>query len=385
MTRLARLLLMANTDGYVAVHMQDFLRRLDALGVQLHVLCPPGPFVTQLQSRGLAWSELKLARGRRGLLSAPGAFRALRRTQRRIQPDLTLAVTAVPVLLTGMATARGSASAHVGVVPGLGHYFAPGRRGGRLERAVLRAGFRWAAGKPATTLVFQLETDRRRILGDGGAAGARTEVIPGWGVDLTRFEAGPDSRAPLMVAMISRLLWEKGVGDFVEAARALRAAGSQARFVLIGETDPGNPSSIAPGQLERWTSEGTVEWWGRREDIPAILARTSVLALPTRYGEGVPRVLVEAGAAGVPVVAGDVPGCRSIVDHGVNGLVVPPENPKKLAAALQKILESADLRMEMGAAHRRRVEEHFDVEFVVARYRQVFSRFGLDLRGDGSR
>jgi hypothetical protein len=379
---LTRLLVVANTDVYVAVHMRDFLRRLQEAQVKIHVLSPGGTFVHDLQTRGMEWTELPLARGRRGVFSASGAFTALRRTQRRIHPELTLAVTAAPVLLEAMAATISPALPFVGVIPGLGHFFAPGRRGGAPERGILRTGFRWAARRPATTMVFQLAADRRRIIGERPARTSRTEVIPGWGVDLKRFAARAEARAPLMTVMISRLLWEKGVGDFVEAARALRAAGSTSRFVLVGETDPGNPSSIPAKQLELWNAEGAVEWWGRREDIPSILEETSVLALPTKYGEGVPRVLVEAGAAGVPVVAGDVPGSRSIVDHGVNGLVVPPGNPVELAAALQKMLENTELRLAMGAANRLRIEEHFDVELVVARYRQVFSRFDLDLPRD---
>jgi glycosyltransferase involved in cell wall biosynthesis len=186
---------------------------------------------------------------------------------------------------------------------------------------------------------------------------------------VTPFPAGQP-----VVLLAARLLWDKGVGEFVEAARRLRRAGVQARFALAGRTDPGNPASIPEAQIEAWAEEGLVEWWGWIDDMPATLAKASIVCLPSYYREGLPTVLMEASACGRPVVTTDWPGCRDAVRDGISGLLVRERDVDSLSEALQKLITSPGLCSEMGAAGRHLVEEMFSSEKILAQISMVYQK-----------
>lgn len=168
------------------------------------------------------------------------------------------------------------------------------------------------------------------------------------------------------------MLWSKGVGDFVTAAAKLKMLGVSARFALVGPSDPHNPAAIPESMLRQWHSDAKAEWWGRRDDMPQVLAQAHIVCLPTVYGEGVPKVLIEAAASGRPIVATDVPGCREVVQHGINGLLVPAGDMEALCRALKQLIESASLRQEMGRHGRAIAERHFSVEKVVRQTLDVY-------------
>jgi glycosyltransferase involved in cell wall biosynthesis len=167
------------------------------------------------------------------------------------------------------------------------------------------------------------------------------------------------------------MLRDKGVVEFVEAAHSLRSGGVSARFVLVGETDPGNPTAISVEQLRLWADTGDVEWWGKRENMQDVLAQSHVVCLPS-LREGVPKVLIEAAACGRPIVATDAPGCREIVRHGENGLLVPLKNSAALADALRVMIQNRDVRLTMGRSGREIVVEEFSSERVISETLSVY-------------
>ena len=189
-----------------------------------------------------------------------------------------------------------------------------------------------------------------------------------------KFHPSPEAAGTPVVMLAGRMLWDKGVGIFVEAARRLRAAGAKARFVLVGIIDPSNPASVAREQIEKWAAEGAIEWWGERADMPEVLAAAHIVTLPSTHREGLPKVLLEATAVGRPVIAGDVPGCREIVRHGTNGLLVPPGRADCLTSALGELLASRELRDRFGRAGRGLVEKEFSQEIVVAQTLGLYNR-----------
>jgi glycosyltransferase involved in cell wall biosynthesis len=166
------------------------------------------------------------------------------------------------------------------------------------------------------------------------------------------------------VVLAARMLRDKGVIEFVEAARSLRTAGVQARFVLVGETDQGNPTAISVEQLRHWADSGDVEWWGQRNNMQEVLAQSHIVCLPS-LREGVPKVLIEAAACGRAIVTTDAPGCREIVRHGDNGLLVPVRNSKALADALRILILNPDIRANMGRKGREIAVQEFSMERVV--------------------
>jgi glycosyltransferase involved in cell wall biosynthesis len=174
------------------------------------------------------------------------------------------------------------------------------------------------------------------------------------------------------VLLAARLLWDKGIAEFVEAVRLLHRTGVPARFVLAGRTDTGNPASIPEAQIKAWADEGLVEWWGWIEDMSAILPKVSIVCLPSYYREGLPTVLVEASACGRPVVTTDWPGCRDAVRNGISGYLIRERDAVSLSEALQKLIVSPGLCSEMGAAGRQLVEEKYSSDKVLAQISAVY-------------
>jgi glycosyltransferase involved in cell wall biosynthesis len=205
-------------------------------------------------------------------------------------------------------------------------------------------------------------------------------LIRGSGVDLTRFSPTPEPDGTPVVLLATRMLREKGVGEFIEASRRLRTRNVQARFVLVGDVDRENPGSLSAGELRAWAAGGNVEWLGHTDDMPGALAKSHIVCLPSYYREGVPKVLLEAAACGRPVIATDMPGCRDIVRHEKTGLLVAPRDPQSLADAIETLLRDRDSRLKYGKAARALVEAEFSIGAVVeqtlALYEELLSSPG---------
>ncbi len=189
-------------------------------------------------------------------------------------------------------------------------------------------------------------------------------LIRGSGVDIQIFNPNPEQPGVVSVMLVARMLRDKGIEEFVTAAAKLMSQGIKARFILVGDTDNENPSAIATSKLEQWQSEGIIEWWGKREDMVEVYKQAHIVVLPS-YREGLPKVLLEAAACGLPIVASDVPGCREIVNHGKNGLLIPAKNSDALADAIYRLIMDPELRKEMGARGRALVEHEFSSEKII--------------------
>jgi len=193
-------------------------------------------------------------------------------------------------------------------------------------------------------------------------------------VDVEQFRPFPDPDGEMIVMMVSRMLWEKGVGEFVEAAYLMKSEGVRARFVLVGDSDTENLGMVPRAQLKAWNDEGTVEWWGHQNDMPAVLAQSHIVCLPSYYREGVPKSLIEAASCGRPIVTTDSPGCREIVKDGENGFLVPVRDSAALAAAVGKLLNDPHLRRRFGTRGRELVIEKFSLERVVTDTLSVYGK-----------
>jgi glycosyltransferase involved in cell wall biosynthesis len=241
----------------------------------------------------------------------------------------------------------------------------------------LKGPVRWALGRAARTGVALVQNiDDERLLLQLGVPREGIRRIAGAGVDLRAFQPLPMGEGVVRVVLPARLLWDKGVGEFVAAARMLRARGANAHFLLAGEPDHANPASISSDQIAAWVREGSVEHLGWVDDMGALLATCDIVCLPS-YREGLPKSLIEAAAAGKPIVTTDVPGCREVVRAGENGLLVPPHDAVSLAAALERLIGEPELRRSMGVRGRAFAEAHFGMETVVqqtlALYREVMA------------
>jgi glycosyltransferase involved in cell wall biosynthesis len=281
-------------------------------------------------------------------------------------------VTPKPVLYGTIAARFAGTPAVVNAISGMGHVFAHNGDGMQILRGAVSAGYHLALRHKRMRLIFQNVDARADFLRRGWARADEAVLIRGSGVDVDAFRVAEPrpSRVPV-VSLVSRMLWTKGVREFMEAAVQLRRDGVSARFVLVGDPDPGNPASVPGETLLDWARSGAVEWWGYRSDIPRVLRESDVACLPS-YLEGLPKSLVEAAAAGLPIVATDVPGCREVVRDGENGFLVPLRDARALAAALRRLLEDRALRERLGATSRERAEREFTLDAVCEAHVQLY-------------
>lgn len=273
---------------------------------------------------------------------------------RQLRPTLVHQMTIKPVLYGSLAARR------LGVpvlnhITGLGYTFTTAGTWSPARR-VAYALYRSALAYPRALTMFENPDDRALFIERGLVRPEPTRIVRGCGVDVDAFAETPLPTAPPVAMLPARLLRDKGVGEFAEAARILRAQGSRARFVLVGEPDPHNPASVTKVDLARW--EHDVEAWGRSETMPETLAQASVVVLPS-YREGLPKVLIEAAALGRPIVTADVPGCREVVVSGVTGELAEARSASALAQALGPLLADPDRMERYGRAARLRAVEHF--------------------------
>jgi glycosyltransferase involved in cell wall biosynthesis len=261
----------------------------------------------------------------------------------------------------------------VNTLTGLGFLFTDPSEKTAPVRKWVEMGCRRAFRHPNLRVIFQNPDDRAVFIRKGIVIGEQAAVIKGSGVDLSLYRPSPEPDGVPIVILASRLLWDKGVAQFVEAARMLKSEGVQARFALVGEPDPENPTTIPYEQLQVWQECGEIEWWGLQEpqNMPGVLAKSHIVCLPS-YREGIPRILIEAAASGRPIVTTDAPGCREVVRPGVNGIIVPSRDIGSLASALRVLIENPEVRASMSANNREIAVQEFSLELVVAQFVSIY-------------
>jgi glycosyltransferase involved in cell wall biosynthesis len=309
----------------------------------------------QIDRSGLnPWADLQLLGRYRNVL-------------KRLRPAAYLGYTIKPNVY-GSLVAGSLGIPAIPNVSGLGTAFI---RNGALQQVVTRL-YRLAFRR-APVVFFQNEEDRRLFVERRLVRSGQSRVIPGSGVDLNRFKPTPPADGPPTFLLVGRLLRDKGVGEFVEAARLLRRDIPRARFHLLGPIDEGNRTAIAKAELDSWVRGGVVEYLGTTDDVRPFIAAATAIVLPS-YREGLPRSLLEAAAMERPLIATDVPGCREVVEDGSNGYLCRVRDPASLAAAMKRLAELSDEdRLAMGQAARRQVQEGFSEEFVIRAYLDVLA------------
>lgn len=360
-----RLLFVVNADWFFLSHRLPLALGARRAGLRVTVAAADTGNSGPIRDAGLDFVPLRISRDGTGVVSEFATLASLARLYHALAPDIIHHVTIKPVLYGSLAARTRPGTAVVNAISGLGYVFSSGEGRTPVLRVMAEAGYRMALGGARTRTIFQNPEDRDQFVRKGLVRESSTLLIRGSGVDPERFRPLPVPEGPPVVMLASRMLWEKGVGEFVEAARRLRSAGIQARFVLAGGTDPGNPTSVQLEQLQAWNAEGVVEWWGHRGNMAEVLAQASLVVLPSYYKEGLPKVLLEAAASGRAMIASDIPGCREIVLPGRTGVLIPPRDPGALAVEVERLLADPALRARYGAAARALAESEFTEQHVV--------------------
>lgn len=367
MTGQTRLLMVLNDAPFFISHRLPLALAARDAGCEVHVAVPfdAGP-VAIMEAAGLVHHDIPLRRGARALGGEAALVAAIWRVVRRVRPDLMHAVTMKPVLYGGLVARAARVPAVVHAITGLGYLFLIEGTAARVQRAIIKSFYALALAHHNAHAIFQNPDDLKLFRDARLVDPAITSIIKGCGVDMTAFAPRDEPGGPPVVMFPARILGDKGVHEFVEAARILKQRGSSARFVLVGRTDPDNPTDVGEAGIKAWTDEGIVEWWGFAEDMAATLAQAYIVCMPS-YREGLPRVLIEAAAHALPIVTADVPGCREIVRDGDNGILVPVRNGPATAEAIGRLLDDAELRRRMGARGRAIAVAEFSVEDFVAK------------------
>ncbi len=301
---------------------------------------------------------------------------AVYQTIKKTQPDIIHAITLRTAFYVGLVTRLMGYKPVIFTVAGLGSlYTAPGLKM-KLLRFVVLPLIKFAFSGEGKFIIFQNPDDRNAMLSAKIVKEPRTTIIRGSGVDLKEFPYSPyvEKEEEPIILFTSRLMREKGITDFIEAARLLKEEGVKARFQVAGNVYPDNARSMTREEMQAAHDAGTIEWLGQCDDMPDLLERCMMVVLPSYYGEGVPKVLLETAAIGRPIVTCDAPGCREAVEHEVNGELVLPQCPTDLAAAIKKLINDPERRHCYGAAGRKRVEEDFHVDSVVSRTMDVYGQ-----------
>lgn len=371
----ARLLFAVNDSAFFVSHRLPVALAALRAGLEVHLTALDTGAVDVIRHHGIVYHPLPLDRTGTNLLRDAHSFIHLWRLVGQLRPTIIHLITIKPVIYGSLIARWRRVPALVCTISGLGLVFGEENEGRRTLRALVHRLYRVALAHPRARVIFQNPDDLAYFLDVGLLAPERAVLIRGSGVDMSVFAPRPEPLEPPVVILPARLLWAKGVGDFVEAARRLRAAGVEARFVLAGLPVIHHRAGVPQATIEAWAREGTIEWWGYRTDMPEVYAQSHIVCLPSYYREGVPRALIEAAACGRAIVTTDMPGCREVVRHGENGLLVPPRDPEALAAALREVIDDPTRRAAMGRAGRDRAVREFSIGRVVEQTMGVYREF----------
>jgi glycosyltransferase involved in cell wall biosynthesis len=372
-----RLLFVIHDDSFFCSHRLHLGQAALDAGFEVYVATRVQHHAKVIEEAGLEVLPIRLHGGFQSPLHELTSLIELIRLYRRVRPDIIHHVALKAILFGGVAARIARAPAVVNAITGLGYMFESGGYRRRLLRAAIAPGLRWGFAHPGSIAIFQNSDDCEDFVRARVLKRSQAEIVRGAGVNVSEFCSSPEPPGVPVVVLPSRMLWSKGVGEFVQAARLLKANGIQVRCVLVGTVDKKNPSSITETQLRCWEEEGVVEWWGHCDDMARVFAASHAVVLPS-YGEGLPKSLLEGAACAKPLIATRVRGCQEIVKHGENGLLVPPRDAQALADAIMTLLHNKAMRERMGARGREIVVNEFTTERIAEETISLYRRLLVD-------
>lgn len=368
-----KFVLFANTDWYLWNFRRSLALALRDAGHDVLLLSPDGPYGARFRSLGLRWQSVPMDRSSLNPLREAMLMLRLVRMLRRERPDIVHGFTIKSAVYGSLASRIAGVSGRVNAVAGMGYVFTSDSTRARMLRPFVRMLLRLALGGCKARLILQNPDDVALFKRARLVEPANVRLIPGSGVDTTRFvpNDGRVARDRVRVLLPARLLWDKGLAEYAEAARLLRARGVPVDMLLAGEPDLGNPAALPLARVHAWADQGLLQWLGHVDDMPELLRSVDVVVLPS-YREGLPKVLIEAAASGCTLVTTDVPGCREVVEHEVDGLRVQVKDGVALADAIERLAKDADLRMILARAARAKAIAQFDDRVVIAKTFAVY-------------
>ena len=367
-----KIILFANTDWYLYNYRLSHVKKMAGMDYDVVLCAPKGPYYEKIQKQGFRLVDIPLSRRGLNPFHELRALARLVRLYRNEKPDIVHHFTIKCVLYGSIAAKITKVPKQINAITGLGYIFITDTFLVQLVRPLVK--WLYKIFLKHTRVIFQNQPNRKYFIDNKLVKREQTYLIPGSGVDTNIFTPKPIPPGPPLVILPARMLWDKGVEDFVEAAKRIKERGISARFALVGEPDPGNPASIPLSQLEEWDREGFVSWMGWQENMAEIYTAASMVCLPSAYGEGLAKSLIEGAASGRAIVTTDIPGCREVVQNGVNGWVVPPKDIEALTLKLTDMITDKEKLKSMGVASRVLAQKEFSVDKVIEETMQVYNR-----------
>jgi glycosyltransferase involved in cell wall biosynthesis len=394
-----KILFFANTDWYLYNYRSSLIKHLISKGVNVVTISPSGPYVMKLEELGCRALCVGMQRRSFNPIREIKLILMLTDYFKRETPDLVHNLTLKCVIYGSLAAWLAKIQCIVNSITGLGHIFTNPRRKRLMAKYVIAkyiVGIMlYIIGKMGNIrIILQNSDDKDDLFSRHCISQSQIRIVPGSGVNIEKYYPSiiKSNRNKFRVLCATRLLWDKGIGEFIEAARIIKKSGMDIECLLAGSPDVGNPSSIDPYDLLSWVNEGCIHYLGAVEDIAELLSKVDLVALAS-YREGFPRGLLEASACGLPIIATDVAGCRTLVKNGVNGLLVSPRDAQALAQAIIYCAENPDLCRRMGEAGRQLVINCYSDDVIIGQtvgvYREILESSGqnrvsmeiLDLSG----
>jgi len=368
-----KLLFVVNTPEFFLSHRAPLAEAAKRNGYSVHVATCKGLATSEITRRGFIHHEVPFSRSGQNPFVELKAVCKLWALFRNVKPDLIHLVTIKPMLYGGLSNRLSISAPLVGAVSGLGTVFTSSSLLGRLRRFIIKRLYSFALGCRLVKVIFQNPDDKATLLNSGVLSKKNTVLIRGSGVDLKEYEALPEpENDKTQVVMAARLLLEKGVCEFYKAAELLASRNVPVEMKLIGTPDPGNPKSLSESEFESWKKKPFIKVLGFRKDIATQYAKANIVCLPSYYGEGLPKSLIEAAACGRAIITTDSPGCNYAIENGVTGLLVPPKDHIALADAIEELVVNEGKRKQMGEAGRAFAEKHFDIDVVVKQHLAIY-------------
>lgn len=369
------LLFFVTEDWYFCSHRLPLAQAAIAAGYRVTLVTRVRKYGEQIRRSDIQLIPLEINRRSLNPLRELFLIIKLLIIYRRERPDIVHHVAMKPVVYGTMVAYLTGIAGVVNALAGLGFLFTSRQLLARILKPIMQIALRWLLNG-ANQIIVQNPDDLQLLCDRMGIAKSKVHLIYGAGVDLNVFSFVPIPKpAPTnpIILLPARLLWDKGVGEFVAAASILRNWGLIVRCVLVGIPDLGNPAAVPEATIHTWVQSGVIEWWGYRADMPAVIQQCNIVCLPSYYGEGLPKVLAEAAACGRPIVTTDTPGCREVVEQGVNGLLVPIQDAIALANALAELVHNPELQVVYGQAGRELAMAKFGSEKIIAATLKVYS------------
>lgn len=369
-----KILFIVNVDWFFISHRLPIAQNALESGYEVVIACRFTGHKVELSGMGFKVIDIPFNRSGSGLFSELNTIKAIKKVIDEVQPSIIHAVTIKPVLYTGLMLKIVKRDIpFVAAISGLGYVFSASTSRAKITKLIASFFYKIALSQKYKTIIFQNTSDEAILTIVAKLSTKDKALIKGSGADLSVYNYFPEmNNNTINIVMACRLLKEKGVYQYIDAAKIVKDHFLNVKFLLVGTPDVENPNTVSQDEIDSWASQGLISYLGHRSDIPDVFAESNIVCLPSFYGEGVPKVLIEAAACGRAIVTTDNPGCRDAVIDGETGIVVPVRDASALASAIMKLIADPVLRLSMGKKARLFAEQEFDVKNVVSKHMEIY-------------